>query len=43
LIGVEYDVYDGMVYFLPYFDCEKWYEVVGSYDEVDVGECIYVN
>jgi len=37
LIGVEYDVYHGIVYFLPNFDYEKWY------DKVDVGECIYVD
>ena len=43
LLGVEYDVYHGMVYFCPYFDYEKWYEVVELYDLVDVGECVYVN
>jgi len=41
LIGVEYDVYHSVMYFLLYLDCEKLYEVVELYDVVDVGECIY--
>jgi len=43
LLGVEYDVYHNGLYFLPYFDYEKWYEVVELYDLVDVGEYVYVN
>ena len=31
------------MYFLPYFDYEKWYEIVELYDLVDFGEYIYVN
>jgi hypothetical protein len=43
LIGVEYDVYHDMVYFISYFNFEKWYEVVELYALVDVGEGVYVN
>jgi len=43
LIGVEYDVYHGVMYFLLYLNCEKSYDVVELYDEVDVGKKIYVD
>ena len=36
LIGVEYDVYHSVMYFLLYLDCEKLYEVVELYD---VSQC----
>jgi len=35
LIGVEYDVYHSVMYFLLYLDCEKLYEVVELYNIVD--------
>jgi len=43
-LGVEYDVYHSVVYFLPYLECEKSYVVIELRGEVDmVGEYIYVN
>jgi len=36
LLGVEYDVYHNVLYFLLYLDCEKLHEVVELYDIVDV-------
>jgi len=42
LIGVEYDIYHSMMYFLLYLDCEKWYEMLKLYGDI-VGECMYVN
>ena len=41
LLGGEYDVYHKVMYFLLYLDCEKLY--VELCEEVDIGECIYVN
>jgi len=42
LVGVEYDVYHSVMYFLPYVDCEKLCEVVDLYGDI-VGEWIYAN
>ena len=42
LMGVEYDVYHSMVYFLLYLDCEKLYELFNCNDVVDVYWYIYV-
>ena len=36
LIGVEYDVYHSMMYFLLYLDCDELYGVVELYDIVNV-------
>jgi len=41
-MGVEYDVYHSMVYFLLYLDCEKLYELFNCNDVVDVYWYIYV-
>ena len=41
LLGSEYDVYHKVMYFPLYLDCEKLYVELG--EEVDIGECIYVN
>jgi len=35
-MGVEFDVYHSMVYFLIYLNCENLYGVVELYDVVDV-------
>ena len=35
-LGVEYDVYHNVLYFLLYLNCEKLYGVVELYDIVDV-------
>jgi hypothetical protein len=43
VLSFEYDIYHKVLYFLPYLDCEKSYDVVELYDEVDIGEYIYVN
>jgi len=31
LIGVEYDIYHDVMYFLLYLDCEKSYDVIELY------------
>ena len=36
MIGVEYDVYRSMMYFLLYLDCVELYGVVELYDIVNV-------
>jgi len=43
-LGVEYDVYHSVVYFLPYWECEKSYVVIELCGKVDmVGEYISVD
>ena len=39
LMGVEYDVYHDVVYFLLYLNCENYMKLLNYYDDV---MCIYV-
>ena len=43
LLGVEYDVYHNLLYFLLYLECEKSYVVIELYNEFNVGVYIYVD